>query len=164
MRLTSVTVAVGAVMLMASPALAIEARFDFGKMAYGTHVATLPRWAVSDTCGNPNQERFADCVFFDRNGVEYTVFDGHVLKKRIEVGKISDWVPYGISPRDREPDVVRKLERRLGVAFFKTGLSGDGAIYNSEPLKDPDYDGLIIDLTFDGGGKLIEIELTSDYV
>ncbi|WP_296817557.1 hypothetical protein [Brevundimonas sp.] len=58
---------------------------DFGSLAFGTRLAALPDgFSVVDHCASGVSE--AECVLQDERGVTYSLYDGYILSKYVEVG------------------------------------------------------------------------------
>ena len=163
MKRSILAVAILGWLSLAGNAVALE-RWDFGRLAYGSHVKTAPVWAADYAC---NEE--GACTFTDALGVYYLTWDEYVVIKRFEVIQGKDHpMPFGIDYSRDVHAILQKIERQTGKKFEcirheEAKNIEPGTMFCSATALEGDP-GVSLHVTFDENGKLRQIELWTHYI
>lgn len=136
----------------------LDKRFEFGRIAMGAPVNSIPRWAIKGDCRNAHFG-FGACGFYDPDGIEYTIFDYAVCEKKFHVNPENKYrLPYGIRFQNSKSEIVAYLSKKLKLKFTET----DKRTVESGNLAPEVFDGSAIILGFDRNGKVASIKLWSN--
>jgi hypothetical protein len=157
--------------LLSPPAVACETFRDegrllsFGAYELGSHPSAFPAdIRKSDNCYELVDENYYDCLYIDRDGVEYLVYGSEIVRKEIpDLRAYRERVVGGIQAGDTLGAVLRKFGRlREELRYWNAGAArakDSDKLYvgSSACLQLPSGTPFYFHLEFDGQDQLVGV-------